>query len=113
MSVTNYMISNNSFLPYGATIPFIPPLQEGFQFSDLTNDQEEFIDRENSFIYKDVGSDGYQVLVSVVPTYPHSKRNHYRNRSPKQFNRRTVFQKGMRQKGNLKQPGGSSCDQRR
>ena len=113
MSVTNYMIYNSSILPYGATMPFIPPLQEGVQFSDLSNDQEEFIDRENSFIYKDVGSDGYRVLVSVVPTYPRTKRDHYRNRSPKQFNRRGVFQKGMRQKGNLKQPGGSSCDQRR
>ena len=109
MSV-NYMISNNTFLPYGATMP-VMPLQEGFQVPEPINDQSEFIDRENSFIYKDVGSDGYRVFVSVVPTYPHTKRGCYR--LPKNHNRKGMSQKRSRQRGNLKQPGGSSCNQRR
>jgi hypothetical protein len=109
MSV-NYLISNSSFLSYGATMAVIPgPLQ----VPEPIEDQNEIIDRENSFIYKDVGSDGYRVFVSVVPTYPHTKRGRYRNREPKNFNRKGMRQKGMRQKGYLKQPGGSSCVQRR
>ena len=94
----------------------MPVIPGPLQVPEPINDEGEIIDRENSFIYKDVGSDGYRVFVSVVPTYPHTKRGRYR--LPKNHNRKGMRQKGMRQKGmrqrgNLKQPGGSSCNQRR
>jgi len=108
------MTHNNSFLSYGATTPMSVPYVLGEPCSEepITN-EEEFIKKENSYIYYDESWDRY---VSVVPFITGSEAKEIRrrsyNHSPKNFNRKFKA-KGMRQKGNLKQPGGSSCDQRR
>ena len=108
------MTHNNSFLSYGTTTPMsvLHVTQEPFSEESITN-EENFIKKETSYIYYDGSWDRY---VSVVPFITDSEAKGIRgrsyNHSPKNYNRKFKA-KGMRQKGNLKQPGGSSCDQRR
>jgi hypothetical protein len=107
------MTHNNSFLSYGATMPMSVP-QEPFSDEPITN-EEKFIKKETSYIYYDESWGRY---VSVVPWIIGSEAKGIRDRNynlpPKNLRRRKItLQKGMRRKGNLKQPGGASCDQRR
>jgi len=108
------MTHNNSFLSYGATTPMsvLHVTREPCSEEPITN-EENFIKKETSYIYYDGSWDRY---VSVVPFITGSEAKEIRgrsyNRSPKNYNRKFKA-KGMRRKGNLKQPGGSSCDQRR